>query len=228
VQSHSTCWILIRGAASGGKKDREAFARRYEPILRAYLGARWRNSPLRAELDDAVQDVFVECFREGGVLDRVDPSRPGGFRAFLYGVTRNIALRFEKRAGKDRERRADTARDPDDMPVDEATLSRIFDGAWASAILQEAAQLQEERAAKAGEEAVKRVEMLRLRFSEDLPIHEIARLWNADPTRLHKEFARARQEFKAALLEVVAFHHPGTAAEIQTECAQLLALVRRE
>ncbi len=33
----------------------------------------------------------------------------------------------------------------------------------------------------------------------------------------------AWQEFKAALLEVVAFHYPGSAAEVERECANLLA-----
>ena len=39
------------------------------------------------------------------------------------------------------------------------------------------------------------------------------------------EYARARQEFREALLEVVAFHHPGPAAEVERECASLVALL---
>ena len=61
------------------------------------LAARWRSSSQSSELDDAVQEVFVECFRAGGVLKRVDASRPGGLRPFLFGVVRNVALRFETR-----------------------------------------------------------------------------------------------------------------------------------
>ena len=34
--------------------------------------------------------MFLTCFREGGALDRVDPARAGGFRAFLYGIARNV------------------------------------------------------------------------------------------------------------------------------------------
>ena len=52
------------------------------PMVRAYLGARWRSSPMLQELDDAVQDVFVECLRHGGVLERARPGQPGGFRAY--------------------------------------------------------------------------------------------------------------------------------------------------
>ena len=54
-------------------------------------------------------------------------------------------------------------------------------------------------------------------------IREIARRWGADAKALHHEYARARQEFKAALLQVVAFHHPGSPAEVEQECANLLA-----
>jgi RNA polymerase sigma-70 factor (ECF subfamily) len=50
----STCWTLIRAAAGGSAREREEFARRYVPVLRAYLAARWRGSPLLQDLDDAV------------------------------------------------------------------------------------------------------------------------------------------------------------------------------
>ena len=40
---------------------------------------------------------------------------------------------------------------------------------------------------------------------------------------LHHSYALARQEFKAALLEVVAFHYPGRPAEVEQEAANLLS-----
>jgi RNA polymerase sigma-70 factor (ECF subfamily) len=39
---------------------------------------------------------------------------------------------------------------------------------------------------------------------------------------VHHDYAQARQEFRAALLEVVAFHHPGPVTEIEQEAADLL------
>ena len=60
--SDSTRWTIIRGAAEGKPLDRAEFARRYAAIVRAYLGARWRHSPLLREIDDAAQEVFVTCF----------------------------------------------------------------------------------------------------------------------------------------------------------------------
>jgi RNA polymerase sigma-70 factor (ECF subfamily) len=223
---NSTCWLLIEGAAAGRAADREGFARAYAPVIRGYLGARWRGAPLAGDIDDVVQEVFVECFRKVGVLARVDPGRPGGFRAFLYGVVRNVALRWERRSAGKRGREPAAPVDPDDVPDDEITLSRAFDRAWTEGLLREAGRLQEDRARTAGADALRRVDLLRLRFQDDLPIREIARKWGVDAERLHKEYARARQEFKAALLDVVAFHHPGPAAEVERVCAGLLDLLK--
>ena len=88
--------------------------------------------------------------------------------------------------------------------------------------MAEAAQLQRTRATERGTEAVQRVELLRLRFEENLPIRVIAERWGTDAARLHHAYALARQEFRAALLEVVAFHHPGSPAEVAQEAAGLL------
>ncbi|MHC4579386.1 MAG: RNA polymerase sigma factor [Planctomycetota bacterium] len=125
--SSATCWTVIKGAAAGREEDRSAFARRYEPAVRAYLGARWRGSPHAADRDDAVQEVFFECFR--GVLERADPARQGGFRALLYGVVRNVALRFEERRAKRREVQASV---DERVPAHDASLSDAFDRAWPS------------------------------------------------------------------------------------------------
>src|SRR5215472_656382 len=96
----STCWTLLRDAAAGGEAPRSEFAARYAPAVRAYLAARWRGSTLIRELDDTIQDVFIECLRAGGLLDRARADQPGGFRAFLYGAVRNVALRAEARRAR--------------------------------------------------------------------------------------------------------------------------------
>ena len=154
---------------------------------------------LLAERDDAVQEVFVECFRQGGAVEAAGSGRVTSFRAFLYGVIRNVARRFESRPIRAASQLAD-------VPADDVNLSRLFDRTWARAIMAEAAQLQRQRAAAGGPEVVQRVELLRLRFEENLPIRAIAELWGTDAARLHHAYALARQEFRAALLDVVAFH----------------------
>jgi RNA polymerase sigma-70 factor (ECF subfamily) len=208
--SESTCWTVIRAAAAGSPSDREELARRYLHVVRAYLSARWRGSALAAECDDAVQEVFVECFRQGGVLEAAGAGRVPNFRAFLYGVIRNVARRFEGRPVR-------AAGPLPDVAADDASQSQLFDRTWARAIMTEAAQLQRQRAALGGPEMVKRVELLRLRFEENLPIRAIAERWGTDAAKLHHAYALARQEFRAALLEVVAFHQPGSQPRSSTK-----------
>lgn len=211
----STCWTVIRAAAAGSVASREEMARRYLCVVRASLGSRWRGSPLSQDLDDAVQEVFIECFREEGALQAVNEGRVPHFRPFLFGIVRNIARRFESRPAREDALCAD-------IVADETGLSRVFDRKWAEAIMVEAAQRQRTQAAERGDEALQRVELLRMRFEEGLPIRTIAQRWGIDAARLHHDYAVARQEFRAALLEVIAFHHPASPAELESEAASLL------
>jgi DNA-directed RNA polymerase specialized sigma24 family protein len=216
----ATCWTLIHAAAGGDRAARDGFARLYEPIARIYLAARWRQSTCLATMDDAVQDVFVECFKSNGVLDKVVETHPDGFRAFFHGVLRNIARRHESARGV-------SQRFSDNLAADETSLSRAFDKAWARSLLKEAARVQAEDAHASGERAVKRVELLRLRFQEGLPIRDIAARWSENAAKLHHEFAIARDEFRAALRKVVAFHMPAAGQpQLETACRAVLELLK--
>ncbi len=220
-----TCWTLLRGAAAGDRADREEFARRYLPVARAYLTARWRQRLNEDELEDALQEVFVECLRDDGVLERLQGGAREGFRAVLYGVVRNVALRVETAAARTNARRA---RDLplEDVQADDPSLSRVFDRAWAVAIVREAASRLKARA-RAGDdpEARRRVELLELRFQAGLPIRTIAERWGVDAARLHHDYARARREFEAELRELVAFHNPAGTADRRMECLQVLSQI---
>src|SRR5207237_10446059 len=44
------------GGRGGRPAERADFVARYAPLVRAYLGARWRDSPCAGELEDAVQE----------------------------------------------------------------------------------------------------------------------------------------------------------------------------
>ena len=220
----STCWTLLRDAAAGGEAPRAEFAARYVPVVRAYLAARWRGSTLIRELDDTIQDVFIECLRAGGLLDRARADQPGGFRAFLYGAVRNVALRAEARRAQQLVHEPRDVLDLQGLPGREEALSRVYDRAWARAVVREAAERQSVLAARRGDAALRRVELLRLRFHEGMPIREIARLWGLDAASLHHEYARARQEFRSALRDVIASQHPGSPEDVDRECAQLLSL----
>jgi len=220
-RSGSTLWSVIEGAANGDRKERDAFARRYLPIVRAYLGARWQGLSLLQALDDAVQEVFVDCFREGGALVKADRAR-GPFLPFFYGVVRNVALRIERDWARRRERPAGDDSRLERIRGREESLSRLFDRAWALSLLEQAVSLHRRAAREGDPDRRRRTELLRLRFEQGLPIREIARLWEEDAARLHKEFAKARREFRNVLVDVVAYHHPGTPGEVRRECATLL------
>ena len=220
--ARETCWTLIESAAHGAEPARDDFARRYLPVVRAYLFERWRTSPFVGDVDDAIQEVFVECFRAGGALTKVDPKR--GFRPFLFGTVRNVARRFEERFARRASHKDSDSFHPESFANDEERLSVVFDKAWAGQIMREAAEQMRLHARDAGADAERRVELLVMRFQGDLPIREIAKRWETDAAVLHHEYARARNEFKQALLEVLAFHQPDAKAA-ERECQQLLDIL---
>ena len=209
----------------GSTVERDELARRYVGAIQAYLGARWRDSPRLKDLDDAVQEVFLELFKKGGPLERADRTRSGGFRPYLYGLIQNVALSFERRASSEQQRSLGKEIDLERVGSDESSLSAVYDRAWAKSTMQEAARRQLDDAQEMGEAAVRRVELLRLRFHDGLPIREIAQRWNIDATILHHEYAKAREEFKAALSQVVALNNPGSPADVERECTELIDLL---
>ena len=50
-------------------------------------------------------------------------------------------------------------------------------------------------------------------------------MWKVEADRLHKEYARARREFRDALFDVVSIHHPGPPGEINRQCEALIDLL---
>ena len=225
TRTEATWWTLVYDAAAGDEDARGTFARVYLPVVRAYLLARWRGGCYRGDVDDAIQDTFLDCFRDAGALGRADRGHPGRFRTFLYAVVRNIALRYEKKRARDWGRRDATDVEMLELPTGDDRPSLVFDRAWARALLSRATQRQERAAREAGPRAVRRIELLRLRFADGLPIRSIAKAWDADPAHVHREYATARAEFKRALLAEVACHHGGSARDVEHECARLLELL---
>ena len=215
----------MRAAADGDGEAGNAFAKTYLGIVRAYLTKRWRATPMIGALDDAVQEVFLDLFRKDGALTRLDEGRAKSFRAFLFGVAHNVALRHEERQRLRMPRTSSTPVEPDELASPDPTLSRVFDREWALAILKRAAVRQEQLAKVLGQEAQQRVELLRLRFVEGLPIRTIAEQWRQDPAKVHHEYSRARQEFKDALRAEVRYHMANPRAAVEREVQELLQLL---
>lgn len=217
-----TCWTLIRDAAGGDAAARARFSGVYLDVVRAYLFTRWRGGPFLPRLEDAVQDVFLECFRADGALSRLDPDGSGAFKTWLYAVVRNVALRHEERARLKREGPPPSDVDLGRIAAADESLSVLFDREWARAILRRASERQREWALRDGDAGRRRLELLEQRFGEGRPIRDIARQWNMDADRLHAEFRRAREEFKRALRAEVEFQNPGSPSAIDKECLRLL------
>jgi RNA polymerase sigma-70 factor (ECF subfamily) len=215
---------MIADAAEGKANAWNEFVRRYRPVVRAYLSARWKQQPLQAYVEDAVQEVFVECLRSGGPLHRADRSRASSFKAFLLGIVRNIARRIEE---KSREWRQEDSADLRKVAANDTSLGLVFDRAWARVLLRQAAQLQTKQAISRGKAAERRVELLKLRLLENRPIREIADEWGISAEHLHRQYAVARKEFKSALRQVVAFHYPGAIGKLEQKCRELLEALKR-
>lgn len=220
----STCWQLIDEAAIGGVEPRNEFARRYQTLVRKCLADRWRGCPLLAELDDAVQEVFMECFRSNGVLDRAELQNGPGFRAFLGGVIRNVARRCEETSMKQREGRLDTTLAEQLQPVRQRSISELLDQGWVVMILDGARKRFRNRALLDTEQGARRVELLRLRFEDGLPIREIAKQWASPAEQVHTLYRRARREFHTSLREEI-LTHAGNADDARRLWKEFLALL---
>jgi hypothetical protein len=220
-----TCWTLIRDASGGDARAREEFARLYLPLVRSYLGARWSGRLPPEEVEDAVQEVFVDCLKEDGLLERARRGDRSGFRALLKVACRYVALRVEARRARSRDAGLGDSALEALTPVDEETLGLAFDRAWGQALLREAAARQAERAREKGPEARRRVELLELRFREGLPIRDVAARWGVDAAWLHHQYAQAGKEFERALREVIAFNNPGEPEAVERELRELLSVM---
>ena len=221
VTSSHTRWSLIRGAADGSEAARSEFVRRYDGVVRAYLRTRWQSTPMSDEVDDAVQQVFLDLFRDDGALSRAETGRESGFRGFLFGVVRNVARAAERRRARARERQPISRLDLASIESREPACEDALDRAWARTLLRDAAELQLERARELGEDALRRHELLGLRYGEDLPVREIAARLGVEAERLHRELPKAREEFRRALLDLVKDLHGGTPAEAERACASM-------
>lgn len=216
-----TSWSNILGASAGNAEARQRFAATYEPVVRVYLEARWTNLTLASQVDDGVQDVFVECFRPNGILEKVTPETVPSFRGYLFGVIKNVARRYEAKVR--------VASLPDQSEANDTSASAAFDREYALALMREASFIQAALATKKGAAAVRRIELLQLRFGQGLPVREIAKRWEVDPAWVHHQYSTARSEFQEALECLIQQHEPRlSAAEVTRRCRDLLQALSRK
>ena len=224
VSEQETHWSLVHRAADGDDRARSSFGRAYLPLVRAFFVARWQRTALGSEIDDAVQEVFVDCFREGGALGRADSSR-GEFRGYLFGMVRKVALRFEERARARPRSPGSSLPELGDLAGDEPAASVQFDRTWAQHLMRAAGDRMRALADSGDAAARLRVELLRLRFSEGLPTRDIAAQWGFDAEAVHRAYARARDEFKKCLRHVVAEQAVRTERDLDAECRRIFEML---
>jgi len=216
-----TSWSNIFGASAGDAEARQRFAATYEPVVRVYLEARWANLTLASQVDDGVQDVFVECFRPNGILEKVTPEAVPSFRGYLFGVIKNVARRYEAKVR--------VATLPEQLEANDTSASAAFDREYALALMREASFIQAALAKQSGAAAERRVELLQLRFGQSMPVREIAKKWDVDPAWVHHQYATARNEFHDALRLLIKQHDAQlSATEIDQRCRNLLRAISGE
>lgn len=227
AEPSTTRWNLIADAAAGVTAARDEFVGRYGHEIRAQLHRRWRRTALWHEVDDAVQEVFVECFKPHGVLERADPTVPAGFRALLGAVVRNVALRFEERGARQRPKAVSDDSRGLDQPPAATSVAHPLDREWAYALIREAVEEQEHLAAAAGPKAMLRFRLLELRFHGNRSIAEIAAQWSLAPDHVHHQYAKARHDFVRALMRVLKRRFPAaTTAQLEARSKELVQLLR--
>lgn len=153
------------------------------------------------------------------------PIQRGDVRGLLFGVVRNVAARFEERALKRTRRNGATGSILDTIRAAEPSMSFLFDREWARALLRLAGDRMKADAQEKGPGARLRVELLRLRFGDGLPIRDIATQWDVDPESVHRAYAHGRAEFRRYLREVVAEHVVRAEDDLEREVARVFELL---
>ena len=213
---------MVRDAAGGDEAARQAFATQYQRLVRGFIAGRWRGAgELAGQVDDAAQEVFLECLKPDGALARAEAAH-GSFRSLLFAVTHNVIRRFEKRLVRGNERGAGGTDDLIAVAASDPSASRVFDGMWADSILREAARRHRAAAQRAGDGQLQRLRILELRHGEGMPIRRVAaELGIADTAAVHNDYRRARREYRQHLRAVVQEWTGADDADVDDECRRL-------
>lgn len=193
-------WQLVEAAATGDLGAQAAFSRQFEPLVHRWLWFRWRHTPFKSLIEDAAQDVFVECFRPGGALQHVDRTRCShGVEAYLRGLVQNVALRVERIEARHFHHRRRAVVQAGTLPrlgsaeqLDRDLMQQRVDAALA--LLD-----SEDVRTKSGHSLR---ELLRLHFEGGQPVRAIAQLWDEKVEHVHELRRRACSRFRACLLRV--------------------------
>ena len=168
-------------AARGG--DEASFLRLFDDHHAPLYRFAYRMTGSAADAEDIVQECFLELLRPGCSYD---PDRTS-LRTYLFGVVRNQSLKRIQRNARAQDLDAEpvAATSPESLALD-AELKDVV----AAAVMQ----LPESQR-----------DVLILAHYEQMPLAEIARLLEIEPTAVKSRLQRAR----ARLKEILAAYAPG-------------------
>ena len=154
-------------------------------------------------IDDAAQEVYLECFRRGGAFAHFAPERARhGVTGFLRGVVRNVAHRFERQWSRERAHRAHLTVTP--LPVhssDDAVPAGDSTGVAHEHVVAALDRLDHDDPARGTQRSLRA--FLHLHFDDGLPVRTIAKHWQETPDHVHELRSRACRRFRNCLLAVL-------------------------
>lgn len=221
---HTTRWTVIREAAQRGTPGsrlalRELFAT-YEGPVHAFVRRKWPNISVE-DARDLTQGFFTELFENNTVKD-ADQAR-GKFRSWLLKAVQNHCINWWKRqnAGKRK-----TPLSSDEEPAHDLTPERVYERAWALALLERALRRLRDEYDKRGEGPL--FEKLKLCVTgwDDRKHEELAReLGIARVNTFNVKVSRFKERFRTLLRDEIA-RTVSTEDEIEEELCHLLQALR--
>ncbi|MCA8957644.1 MAG: sigma-70 family RNA polymerase sigma factor [Planctomycetes bacterium] len=221
-------WRMIAAAAAGDPEARAAFVEAFQPTIRAALERDLKGHLGQPDvIDDLVQEVFVECFKQGGALQRADPTRD--FKSFLLGIVANIRRRAWEVHTR---RRLEQEGEPHELP-DDSGVSVTLDRRYAKELFRAALEHVKQRAVSARGRSFNAHDLLIRRYRDDEAPRAIAASIRSDggectAKQVSDAAGKAKDEFRDALETELRARHPDCSAEeISRMGAELLTLIAK-
>lgn len=201
--SSSDAARIALAAAGGDPAARAAFWAQHARQVHTWLWFRWSRTTLRGCIDDAAQEVYLECFRRGGAFTHFAPERARhGVTGFLRGIVRNVAHRFERQRTRERAHRAHLTGTPPPLHGDDdAVPAGDGTGIDHEHVVAALDRLDHDDPARGTPRSLRA--FLRLRFDDGLPVRTIAKHWQTTPDHVHELRRRACRRFRSCLLAVL-------------------------
>jgi RNA polymerase sigma factor (sigma-70 family) len=192
----TTVWAMLQ---EGEEAQLQALVGRYWKPVYCFIRQSWGKG--NEDAKDLTQEFFLKAVFEGGLVGKFEPGR-GRFRSFLKAAVTNFLRDAAKSAARLKRggdtRRVDLAGELPDPGT--ATPEQAFDAQWKRIVLARAVELVEARV-KPEVFGVFRTYDL---DGENVSYEDLAKRHGIRADTVKNYLTRARDEFRAAITEVVA------------------------